>query len=79
MILFFSDSKTITLCVHITGSGEVTSTVIKLEEGVLAVGAAGRQHVVALYGDSEAQLGMVRARLDVICGYFSQTFEQLYS
>lgn len=46
---------------------------------MLAVGAAGRQHVVALYGDSEVQVGMVRARLDVICGYFSQTFEQLYT
>ena len=52
---------------------------MKLEEGIVAVSLAGRDHLVAVYGGSEANTGMVKARLDAVCAYFSRTFEQLYS
>lgn len=53
--------------------------VIKLEEGVIAISLAGRYHIVAVYGNSEAQVGMVLAKLQAVRSYFSRTFEQLYS
>lgn len=61
------------------GNTDVSVHVMQLEEGIIALSLAGRYHLVAVYGNRDAQVGMVLAKLQAVCSYFSRTFEQLYS
>ena len=75
----WSDAFEILIVCVFTGNADVTLHVVKLEEGIIAISLAGRYHLVAVYGNSEAQVGMVLSKLNAVCSYFSRTFEQLYS
>ena len=60
-----------------TGNADIGIHLIKLEHGIVGITTAGRGYLVALYGNDEASLGLLRGRLDSLSAYFCSVFEQL--
>jgi energy-converting hydrogenase Eha subunit C len=61
----------------VTGGSEVSVILQKLEQGVVGIATAHGGYIVAIVGGKDAQIGMIRSRLDAICSYFSRVFDQL--
>jgi hypothetical protein len=49
----------------------------KLSDGLLGVVTTNRGYIIALCGNKEATLGMIRSRLLAISNYFLRVFDQL--
>jgi predicted regulator of Ras-like GTPase activity (Roadblock/LC7/MglB family) len=59
------------------GASDVNMVIEKLSEGLLGVATTNRGYVIALCGNREATVGMIRSRLLAMANYFSRVFDQL--
>jgi hypothetical protein len=64
------------LC-NIGGGADVETFIEKLEHGIVGISTTQRGYIIALYGNEDAAIGMLRGRLEAVCSYFTRVFDKL--
>ena len=62
---------------NLGGSADVDTFIEKLEDGIIGISSTQRGYIIALYGNDDAAIGMLRGRLEAVCSYFTRVFDKL--
>ena len=61
----------------VTGGADVETFIEKLDNGIIGISSTQRGYIIALYGNDECAIGMLRGRLEAVCSYFTRVFDKL--
>lgn len=75
--LSFSHFSPSFLSLSIGGTSDVSMIIENLSGGILGIASTHRGYIVALCGNKNSNIGMIRTRLIAISNYFVRVFDQI--